>query len=179
MNAHRHRGYLKSVWGVHDVAGWAIGLRRGQGYLKWCLRRNRKRYHARDLRLSPSRCCFWVRLSLGNAVQRHVYDAKLASRQGLSRRGVHAWRAMAEVAIAAADVTVQVPPGVPLGTRPRRCVFSCVVDALPEQCPRRRPGVNPLVLAVFRTNRLLCERCSATCQRRRCPGQARHRQGRL
>jgi hypothetical protein len=55
----------------------------------------------------------------------------------------------------------------------------CLVDTLPEQCLRRRPDANPLVAAVFRTNRLLRERCSATCQRRRRPGQARHRQGRL
>ena len=34
-----------------------------------------------------------------------------------------------------------------------------------------------LVAAVFRTKRLLRERCSATCQRRRPPGQARHRRG--
>ncbi len=40
-------------------------------------------------------------------------------------------------------------------------------------------GTNPLVAAAFRTNRLLRERCSATCQRRRRPGQARHGQGRL
>jgi transposase len=59
------------------------------------------------------------------------------------------------------------------------CAFSCVVDALPGQCLRRTPGANPLVAAVFRTKRLLRERCSATCQRRRRPGQARHGQGRL
>lgn len=33
--------------------------------------------------------------------------------------------------------------------------FYCVVDALPEQCLRRRLGVSPLVVAVFRTKRLL------------------------
>jgi hypothetical protein len=55
------------------------------------------------------------------------------------------------------------------------CAFSCVVDALPEQCLRRRLGANPLFAAVFRTKRLLRECCSATCQRRRRPGQARHR----
>jgi hypothetical protein len=59
------------------------------------------------------------------------------------------------------------------------CAFCCLVDALPGQCLRRKPGTNPLVAAVFRTNRLLREHCSATCQRRRRPGQARHRQGRL
>ncbi len=59
------------------------------------------------------------------------------------------------------------------------CAFSCVADALPGQCLRRRPSTNPLVAAVFRTKRPLREHCSATCQRRRRPGQARHRQGRL
>ena len=59
------------------------------------------------------------------------------------------------------------------------CAFSCVVDALPEQCLRRRLGTNSLVAAVFRTKRLLREHCSATCLCRRCPGQARRRQGRL
>src|SRR6266581_6323767 len=59
------------------------------------------------------------------------------------------------------------------------CAFSCVVDALPGQCLRRRPGTHPLVAAVFRTKRLLRERCSGTCQCRRRPGQARHRQGQL
>jgi hypothetical protein len=44
---------------------------------------------------------------------------------------------------------------------------------------RRTPGTNPLFAAVFRIKRLWCERCSATCQRRRRPGQARRRQGRL
>ena len=29
------------------------------------------------------------------------------------------------------------------------CAFSCVVDALPEQCLRRRYGANPLVAAVL------------------------------
>src|SRR5262249_31735082 len=38
---------------------------------------------------------------------------------------------------------------------------------------------NPLVAAVFRTNRRLRERYSATCLRRRRPGQARRRQGGL
>ena len=42
------------------------------------------------------------------------------------------------------------------------CAFSCVVDALPEQCLRYRPGANPLFAAVFRTERLLRECCSAT-----------------
>ena len=56
--------------------------------------------------------------------------------------------------------------------------FSCVVDALPGQCLRRRPGAFPLSLPLFRIKWLLRERCSATCQRRRRPGQARHRQGR-
>jgi hypothetical protein len=59
------------------------------------------------------------------------------------------------------------------------CAFCCVIDALPEQCLRRRPCANPLVAAVFRTKRLLRERCSATCPRRRRPGQARHTQGGL
>ncbi len=57
--------------------------------------------------------------------------------------------------------------------------ISCAVDALPGQCLRRTPGTNPLVAAVFRTKRLWLERCSATCQRRRRPGQARRGQGRL
>jgi hypothetical protein len=57
--------------------------------------------------------------------------------------------------------------------------IACVVDALPGQCLRRTPGTNPLVTAVFRTERLRRERCSPTCQRRRRPGQARRRQGRL
>ena len=63
----------------------------------------------------------------------------------------------------------------------RRCFvcISCVVDALPGQYLRRMPGTNPFVAAVFRTKRLRRERCSATCQRRRRPGQARRRQGRL
>jgi hypothetical protein len=59
------------------------------------------------------------------------------------------------------------------------CAFCCVVDTLPEQCLRRRPRANPLVAAVFRTKRLLRERCSATCPRRRRPGQVRHTQGGL
>jgi hypothetical protein len=59
------------------------------------------------------------------------------------------------------------------------CAFRCVVDALPEQCLRRRSGADILVSAVFRTKRLRRERCAATCLRRRRPGQARRRQGRL
>src|SRR6266536_1988417 len=59
------------------------------------------------------------------------------------------------------------------------CAFPYVVDALPEQCLRRRPGTILLVAAVFRTKWLLPERCSATCLRRRPPGQMRRRQGRL
>ena len=55
------------------------------------------------------------------------------------------------------------------------CAFPCVVDALPGECSRRRSGTNPLVDAAFRTKRLLREPYSATYQRRRCPGQARHR----
>ena len=63
----------------------------------------------------------------------------------------------------------------------RRCFvwFSRVLDALPEQCLRRIPRASPLVAAIFRTKWLLSERCSDTCQRRRRPGQARRRQGRL
>src|SRR5450755_3266845 len=57
------------------------------------------------------------------------------------------------------------------------CAFCCVVDTLSEQCLRRRPGANLLVAAVFRTRWLLRERCSATCPRRRRPGQVRHTQG--
>jgi hypothetical protein len=57
--------------------------------------------------------------------------------------------------------------------------FCRLVDALPEHCLRRRSGVNPLVAAIFRIYRLLCERCSVTCLRRRHPGQAPRRQGRL
>jgi hypothetical protein len=41
------------------------------------------------------------------------------------------------------------------------------------------PRASPLVAAIFRTKWLQRERCSVTCQRRRRPGQARHRQGRL
>ena len=59
------------------------------------------------------------------------------------------------------------------------CAFPCVVDALPGHCLRRRSGTNPLFAAVFRIKRLLREHCSATCQRRRRPGQARRRQRRL
>jgi hypothetical protein len=59
------------------------------------------------------------------------------------------------------------------------CAFCCVVDALPEQCLRRRIGANLLVAAVFRTKWLLRGPCSATCQRRRRPGQMRHIQGGL
>jgi hypothetical protein len=59
------------------------------------------------------------------------------------------------------------------------CAFSCVLDALPEQCLRRRPGIDLLVAVVFRNKRLLRERCAATCLRRRRPGRARRRQGRL
>ena len=59
------------------------------------------------------------------------------------------------------------------------CAFPYVVDALPEQCLRRRPGTFPFVAAVFRTKWLLPERCSATCLRRRRPGQMQRRQGRL
>ena len=59
------------------------------------------------------------------------------------------------------------------------CAFCCVVDALPGECLRRTPGTSPLVAAVFRTKCPPLERCSATCQRRRRPGQARYRQGRL
>src|SRR5258708_17438093 len=47
--------------------------------------------------------------------------------------------------------------------------FCCVVDTLSEQCRRRRPGANPLVVAIFRINRRAAERSSATCQRRRSP----------
>ena len=57
--------------------------------------------------------------------------------------------------------------------------FPYVVDALPEQCLRRRPSTFPFVAAVFRTKWLLPERCSATCLPRRRPGQMRRRQGRL
>ncbi len=59
------------------------------------------------------------------------------------------------------------------------CAFCCVVDTLSEQCLRRKPRANPLVAAVFRTKWLLRERRSATCPRRRRPGQVRHRQGGL
>jgi methylphosphotriester-DNA--protein-cysteine methyltransferase len=31
------------------------------------------------------------------------------------------------------------------------CAFSCVVDALPEQCLRRRPRASTLFAAVFKT----------------------------
>src|SRR5260370_20027904 len=43
------------------------------------------------------------------------------------------------------------------------CAFCRVLDTLPGQCLRRRPCANPLVADAFRTKRLLCERCSATC----------------
>jgi hypothetical protein len=59
------------------------------------------------------------------------------------------------------------------------CAFGWALDTLPGQCPRRRPSANPLVADAFRTKRLLRERCSATCPRRRRPGQARHTQGGL
>src|SRR5215510_3851087 len=59
------------------------------------------------------------------------------------------------------------------------CAFPCVVDALPAQCLRRRARTSSLVAANFRTKWLLRERCAATCLRRRRPGQARRRQGRL
>jgi hypothetical protein len=59
------------------------------------------------------------------------------------------------------------------------CFFYCVVDALPEQFLRRGPPCKSLVAAVFRTKRLLRERCSATCHRRRRPGQARRARGGL
>ncbi len=59
------------------------------------------------------------------------------------------------------------------------CAFCCVVGTLPEQCLRRRPRANPLVTAVFRTRRLLHERHSATCPRRRRPGQVRRTHGGL
>jgi hypothetical protein len=63
----------------------------------------------------------------------------------------------------------------------RKCFvcISCVLDALPEQCLRRKPGSYLLVTAVFKTKWLLCERCAATCLRRRRAGQVRRRQGRL
>ena len=59
------------------------------------------------------------------------------------------------------------------------CGFSSVVDALPEQCLHGRAGTYLFVAAVFRTKPLLRERRLATCHRRRRPGQARRRQGRL
>src|SRR6185437_9609638 len=43
--------------------------------------------------------------------------------------------------------------------------------------PPPQAGSNPLFAAIFRTKWLLRERCAATCQRRRRPGQARRRQG--
>jgi len=52
-----------------------------------------------------------------------------------------------------------------------------VLDPLSEHCLCRR--ANPLVGAVFRTNWLPHERYAATCLRRRRPGQARRRQGKL
>jgi hypothetical protein len=59
------------------------------------------------------------------------------------------------------------------------CGFARLVDALPEQCLRRRTSVDSLLNGAFRTKWLLRERCSATCHRRRRPGQARRRQGGL
>src|SRR5262249_42863664 len=59
------------------------------------------------------------------------------------------------------------------------CAFCGVLDPLSEHCLRRRAGVSLLVGAVFKTNRRLRERYSATCLRRRRPGQARRRQGGL
>ncbi len=59
------------------------------------------------------------------------------------------------------------------------CAFCWVLDTLPGQCLRRRLRANPLVADAFRTKRLLGEHCSATCPRRRRPGQARHTQGGL
>ena len=59
------------------------------------------------------------------------------------------------------------------------CAFPCVVDALPARRLRRRTRASPLVAAIFRTKWLQFERWAATCLRRRRPGQARRRQGRL
>ena len=59
------------------------------------------------------------------------------------------------------------------------CAFPWAADTLSGQCLRRRTRASPLVAAAFRTNRLPRGRCSATCQRRRRPGQARRGQGGL
>jgi hypothetical protein len=59
------------------------------------------------------------------------------------------------------------------------CDFCRMADALSAQCLRRRTSADPLVAAVFRTKWLLRERCSATCLRRRRPGQVRRGQGGL
>jgi hypothetical protein len=57
------------------------------------------------------------------------------------------------------------------------CAFSYVVDTLSDSVSAADPAQIPLVAAVFRTNQLLGEHCSATCHRRRRPGQTRHTQG--
>jgi hypothetical protein len=59
------------------------------------------------------------------------------------------------------------------------CGFCRVADALSAQCLRRTSRADRLVAAVFRTKWLLSERCSATCLRRRRPGQVRRSQGGL
>ena len=57
------------------------------------------------------------------------------------------------------------------------CAFAWAVNALSEQCLRRRARAKPLFGAAFRTRWLLSARCAVTCHRRRRPGQARRRQG--
>jgi hypothetical protein len=84
------------------------------------------------------------------------------------------WRVRVTAVISSPDLGVLAVAAVGV-----LCAFCCVVGTLPEQCLRRRPRANPLVAAVFRTEQLLRERCSATCPRRRRPGQVRHTQGGL
>ncbi len=59
------------------------------------------------------------------------------------------------------------------------CAFAASWTRYLNSVSAAGPVQVPLVAAVFRTKRLLHERCSATCPRRRRPGQARRRQGRL
>ena len=105
----------------------------------------------------------------------HDLPPRLSRSQG-SRSVANPWWGCARIAAVISSLDLGVFAVAAAGVL---YAFSCVVDALPEQCLRRRPRANPLVAAVFRTKRLLREGCSATCPRRRRPGQARHTQGGL
>jgi hypothetical protein len=56
------------------------------------------------------------------------------------------------------------------------CAFCSAGNALSEHCLRRRSRSSRLVVDDFRTKWRRRERCSATCLRRRRPGQVRNRQ---